>query len=72
MAYSLGPDHRNHAPELEWGGDSNAFYQNQGFDSHNVMTMSEFEATKILVDSIQDAFGSTRVWTCPKMSSLPS
>lgn len=33
MAFSLGSDHRDHAPELEWGGDSTAFIQGQGLDS---------------------------------------
>ena len=46
MAYSLGPDHRNHAPELEWGGDSSAYMQNQGFDSHAFSSVSEEAANK--------------------------
>jgi dienelactone hydrolase len=33
-AFSLGPDHRNHAIELEWGGDSGAFLTAGPFDSH--------------------------------------
>ena len=41
MAYSLGPDHRNHAPELEWGGDTNAFLSTQGFDSSIYMSTQE-------------------------------
>ena len=46
MAYSLGPDHRNHAPELEWGGDSSAFMQNQGFDSLAFSSITEEAANK--------------------------
>ncbi len=46
MGYSLGPDHRNHAPELEWGGDTNAFMQNGGFDSHSYISTSEFRANR--------------------------
>ncbi|HVP90818.1 MAG TPA: prolyl oligopeptidase family serine peptidase [Terriglobales bacterium] len=33
-AFSLGPDHRNHAIELEWGGDSGAYIMGEPFDSH--------------------------------------
>lgn len=32
LAYSLGPDHRDHAPELETGGDMQAFIDGQPFD----------------------------------------
>lgn len=46
MAFSLGPDHRNHAPELEWGGDTNAFMQVQGFDSHAFSSVSEEAANR--------------------------
>jgi dienelactone hydrolase len=41
MAYSLGPDHRNHAPELEWGGNTDAFVQGQGLDSHSFLPINE-------------------------------
>jgi dienelactone hydrolase len=41
MAFSLGPDHRNHAPELEWGGDTNAFITGQGFDSLSFIPINE-------------------------------
>jgi dienelactone hydrolase len=41
-AYSLGPDHRSHAPELEWGGDSHAFIDREPFDSHVFMSVKEF------------------------------
>ena len=33
-AFSLGPDHRNHAVELEWGGDTSAYLAAEPFDSH--------------------------------------
>jgi dienelactone hydrolase len=32
MAYALGPDHRDHAPELETGGDAFAFVDGNPFD----------------------------------------
>jgi len=33
-AFSLGPDHRNHAVELEWGGDTAGYLAAEPFDSH--------------------------------------
>ena len=41
MGFSLGPDHRSHAPELEWGGDTAAYIQGQGFDSHSYLPINE-------------------------------
>jgi len=41
-AYSLGPDHRNHAPELEWGGDVKAWSEGLPFDTQNVMSPREY------------------------------
>lgn len=40
-AYSLGPDHRDHAPELEWGGSLDDFIQGEPFDSHVFMSTKE-------------------------------
>ena len=40
-AFSLGPDHRNHAIELEWGGDTNAFLAAEPFDSHVFKSVKE-------------------------------
>ncbi len=51
MAYSLGPDHRSHAPELEWGGDSDAFIHGQGFDSHLFEPIDE-ELANLTTDGI--------------------
>ncbi len=45
-AYSLGPDHRNHAPELEWGGDTSAFIDREPFDSHVFMSVKEMTALR--------------------------
>jgi dienelactone hydrolase len=45
-AYSLGPDHRSHAPELEWGGDSHAFIDREPFDSHVFMSVKELVALR--------------------------
>jgi dienelactone hydrolase len=33
-AFSLGPDHRNHAIELEWGGNTAGYIAGEPFDSH--------------------------------------
>lgn len=41
MAYSLGPDHRSHAPEMEWGGDTYAYASGQGFDTFAVSPINE-------------------------------
>lgn len=41
MGFSLGPDHRSHAPELEWGGPTDAYVQGQGFDSHTYLPINE-------------------------------
>ncbi|MCK6448714.1 MAG: acetylxylan esterase [Planctomycetes bacterium] len=40
-AYSFGPDHRDHAPELEWGGDIESFIQTEPFDSHVFRSVKE-------------------------------
>jgi len=40
-AFSLGPDHRNHAVELEWGGDSSAYIAGEPFDSHVFKSVRE-------------------------------
>lgn len=48
MAYSLGPDHRSQAPELEYGGDVNAFVQGEGFDSFVFRPVKEAAAYEAL------------------------
>ena len=40
-AFSLGPDHRNHAIELEWGGDSASYIMGEPFDSHVFKSVRE-------------------------------
>lgn len=40
-AFSFGPDHRDHAPELEWGGNSDDFVQTEPFDSHVFRSIKE-------------------------------
>jgi cephalosporin-C deacetylase-like acetyl esterase len=40
-AWSMGPDHRDHAPELEWGGGLDDFIQTEPFDSHVFMSTKE-------------------------------
>jgi len=41
-AYCFGPDHRNHAIELEWGGNVKAFAKGNPFDTQNVIPTDEF------------------------------
>lgn len=40
-AFSLGPDHRNHAIELEWGGDTAGYVAGDPFDSHVFKSVRE-------------------------------
>ena len=40
-AFSLGPDHRNHAIELEWGGDTAGYLTSEPFDSHVFSSIRE-------------------------------
>jgi len=40
-AFSLGPDHRNHAIELEWGGDTAGYMAGEPFDSHVFKSVRE-------------------------------
>jgi dienelactone hydrolase len=40
-AFSLGPDHRNHAIELEWGGDTAGYLAAEPFDSHVFISIRE-------------------------------
>jgi len=40
-AFSLGPDHRNHAIELEWGGDTAGYLAAEPFDSHVFSSIRE-------------------------------
>jgi dienelactone hydrolase len=40
-AFSLGPDHRNHAIELEWGGDTAAYLAAEAFDTHVFASIRE-------------------------------
>jgi dienelactone hydrolase len=40
-AFSLGPDHRNHAIELEWGGDTAGYIAGDPFDSHVFKSVRE-------------------------------
>ena len=47
-AFSLGPDHRNHAPELESGGDTYSLVQNEPFDTAIYRPFRDEAAYKIL------------------------
>lgn len=44
-AFSLGPDHRNHAIELEWGGDTKGYLLSEPFDSHVFTSIREAVAS---------------------------
>jgi dienelactone hydrolase len=46
MAYSLGPDHRDYAPEFEWGGDTGAYVHGGGFDTSFFEPIDEYFANK--------------------------
>ncbi len=41
MLHAIGPDHRDHAPELEWGGDTASFVDGQGFDTSMIAPINE-------------------------------
>jgi hypothetical protein len=45
-ATCIGPDHRQHAPELEHGGDMASFLDRNGFDSHVFMSGKEMLANQ--------------------------
>jgi dienelactone hydrolase len=47
MGYAIGPDHRDHAPELEWGGDNDAYVRGQPFDSLILSPIDEERANSI-------------------------
>jgi dienelactone hydrolase len=34
LAHAHGPDHRDHAPELEWGGSTREWIEGEGLDTH--------------------------------------
>jgi dienelactone hydrolase len=46
MAYCIGPDHRNHAPELEWGGDTDAFLHGESQDTSVFQPLAEYLANR--------------------------
>ena len=46
--YSLGPDHRNHNPEMELGGNVNDFIANEPFDTFSLMSVKESLAWQAL------------------------
>jgi len=60
MAYALGPDHRDHAPELEWGGDTNSFIAGQPFDSHAFVPINE-EMANAWTGGVDGRLGSYEV-----------
>ncbi len=41
VADAIGPDHRDHAPELEWGGDTNSLIERGGLDSFQFAPINE-------------------------------
>jgi cephalosporin-C deacetylase-like acetyl esterase len=46
--FSLGPDHRNHAPELEWGGTTEDLIAAEPFDSLTFIGVRESLADKAI------------------------
>lgn len=40
--YALGPDHREHAPDLETGGDLNAWLKGEPFDTQVAQSIQEY------------------------------
>ncbi len=40
-SFSLGPDHRNHAIELEWGGNTSGYIASEAFDAHVFKSVRE-------------------------------
>lgn len=57
-AYAFGPDHRDHAPELETGGTTDEFIQTEPFDSHVFRSIKETLAYRATggVDGRRDAW----------------
>lgn len=41
-SHCFGPDHRNHAPELEWGGTVKDWANGQPLDTQNIQTPREY------------------------------
>jgi len=66
MASSLGPDHRDHAPELETGGDTQAFIDGQPLDPFVLRSVHETVGLKSMgvrdgrigVDEVGAALGN--------------
>ncbi len=41
LAHAFGPDHRDHAPELEWGGATREWIEGEGLDTHAFLPIRE-------------------------------
>jgi len=41
LAHAFGPDHRDHAPELEWGGTTREWIEGEGLDTHAFLPIRE-------------------------------
>ncbi|MBL8841717.1 MAG: hypothetical protein JNL90_09350 [Planctomycetes bacterium] len=41
LAHAYGPDHRDHAPELEWGGPTRDWIEGEGLDTHAFLPIRE-------------------------------
>lgn len=57
-AHTFGPDHRNHAPEMEWCGDTDTFVHTEPFDTHRFRSAREDAMYSIL--ALQDGRIPTR------------
>ena len=71
-AFSLGPDHRNHAPELELGGDSAAFHAGEAFDSHVFASMKEAVAYRATGGKDGRRLPVEAFATTPALGTLPT
>ncbi|MCC6408774.1 MAG: acetylxylan esterase [Planctomycetes bacterium] len=68
-SYSFGPDHRDHAPELETGGTTDDFIQTEPLDSHVFRSIKETLAYRATggVDGRRDAW-----WVQRRLHELAS
>ncbi|MSR46192.1 MAG: hypothetical protein EXS13_03860 [Planctomycetes bacterium] len=41
LSHCFGPDHRDHAPELEWGGSTRDWIEGEGLDTHAFLPIRE-------------------------------
>jgi dienelactone hydrolase len=47
LSHAFGPDHRDHAPELEWGGNTQEWIEGEGLDTHSFLPIREELALRV-------------------------